>query len=203
VRRRAAPLPVLLLLIAAACSPPPQEDYTSRISNERARKDEFFRSGDKEAPVKPAEIDTFVPLSYFPIDENYAVPAQLQPAPQPITVQIPTSTGTIRDMQIVGTLKFTLKGQPMQLTAFSEQCRRLFVPFADLTNGTETYSAGRYMNLDPSPTGIYIVDFNVAYHPYCYYNPDFECPFPPSENRLKVPVRAGEKLRKDDRSVSQ
>ena len=40
------------------------------------------------------------------------------------------------------------------------------------------------MNLDPTATGIYIVDFNIAYHPYCYYNPEYECPLPPAENRL-------------------
>jgi uncharacterized protein (DUF1684 family) len=203
VRRRAAPIAGLLFLIAAACSPPPQEDYTTRITNERARKDAFFRSGDREAPVKPADLDKFVPLSYFPVDESYAVPAQLDPAAERVRVQVPTSTGTVEELQIVGKLKFTLKGQPMQLTALSSQGPTLFVPFTDLTNGTETYAAGRYMNLDPSPTGIYIVDFNVAYHPYCYYNPDYVCPLPPKENRLTAPVRAGEKLRKADLTVSQ
>ena len=58
---------------------------------------------------------------------------------------------------------------------------RLFVPFSDLTSGAETYSAGRYMELDPTPTGIYVVDFNVAYHPYCYYSPEYDCPYPPGE----------------------
>jgi uncharacterized protein (DUF1684 family) len=204
VRRGAAHLLFLaVLLIAAACSPPPQEDYATRIQNERSRKDQMFRAGGNDSPIRPGELEKFVPLSYFPIDENYAVPAQLEPIRQPVTVQIPTSTGTIRDMQIIGTLKFTLKGQPAQLTAFSEQGSRLFVPFADLTSGTETYPAGRYMNLDPSPSGIYIVDFNVAYHPYCYYNPEYDCPYPPSQNRLKVPVRAGEKLRKDDATVGR
>ena len=57
------------------------------------------------------------------------------------------------------------------------------------------------MNLDPTRTGIYIVDFNVAYHPYCYYNAEYDCPFPPAENRLTIPVRAGERLRKADTTV--
>ena len=203
MRRRATLSALALFLLAAACSPPPQEEYTTRIANERARKDEFFRSGGNESPVKPGETEKYLPLSYFPIDEGYAVPAQLDPARDRVRIQVPTSTGTIRDLTIIGTLKFTLKGQPLQLTAFSEDGRRLFVPFADLTNGTETYPAGRYMELDPSPTGIYIVDFNVAYHPYCYYNAEYECPYPPPQNRLKTPVRAGEKLRKADLTVSR
>ena len=45
---------------------------------------------------------------------------------------------------------------------------RLFVPFADMTNGAETYAAGRYLDLDRTPTGLYDLDFNRAYHPYCY-----------------------------------
>jgi uncharacterized protein (DUF1684 family) len=117
---------------------------------------------------------------------------------------MPTSTGTLRTVERVGTLRFNLKGQPLRLAAFLEQgSRRLFVPFSDLTSGTETYQAGRYMNLDPSPSGIYIVDFNVAYNPYCYYNAEYECPLPPSENRLKVPIRAGERMRAADTTLAR
>jgi hypothetical protein len=191
-------------IVLSACSTPPQEDYTSRIAAERERKDEMFRSGGEDSPVLPKDIDTFVPLSYFPIDESYAVPAQLEPAAQQVTLQMPTSTGKLRNTTRIGTLQFSLKGQPLQLAAFLEDgSRRLFVPFSDLTSGTETYQAGRYMNLDPTPTGIYVVDFNIAYHPYCYYNAEYDCPLPPPENRLKLPIRAGERLRKADASVSR
>ena len=51
------------------------------------------------------------------------------------------------------------------------------------------------MDLDRNSTGIYEVDFNRAYNPYCYYSPTWECPYPPPENRLKVPIRAGEKMK--------
>jgi uncharacterized protein len=102
-------------------------------------------------------------------------------------------------MRRAGTLRFSLKGEPMTLTALVEAddttFNRLFVPFADLTNGTETYAAGRYIDLDRTATGMYELDFNLAYHPYCYYNERYDCPFPPPENRLQTPVRAGERLR--------
>ena len=65
-----------------------------------------------------------------------------------------------------------------------------------ITSGTETYPAGRYLDLDRNATGIYVIDFNRAYHPYCYYNLTFDCPYPPAENRLTVPIRAGERMRK-------
>jgi uncharacterized protein (DUF1684 family) len=197
---------VVSLLALSACSPsvPPALPYVATIENERARKDEMFRSGGEDSPIRPNEIDKFVPLSYFAIDEGYAVPAQLQPAAERVTAMMPTSTGKLRSMTRIGTLVFSLKGQPLKLTAFMEEgSPRLFVPFSDLTSGTETYQAGRYMNLDPTPSGVYVVDFNIAYHPYCYYNAEYDCPFPPSENRLSVPIRAGERLQKADATVTR
>jgi hypothetical protein len=98
----------------------------------------------------------------------------------------------------VGTLKFTLKGRPLTLSAFvdasTKDVRRLFVPFGDLTNGSETYPGGRYLDLDRTATGIYDLDFNRAYHPFCVFNAAYDCPYPPRENRLQLPVRAGERL---------
>ena len=34
---------------------------------------------------------------------------------------------------------------------------------------------------------------NYAYNPYCAYNEQGSCPLTPFENRLRVPIRAGEK----------
>jgi uncharacterized protein (DUF1684 family) len=189
---------VLLAMIApAACAPGPGvEDYGAKVAEARAQKDESFRSG-PDSPIPPDRVDTLVPLAYYPIDEAYAVPAELELAPTRSRLKMPTSTGKLRDYQRIGTLRFSLKGQPLQLTAFSEEGQplsRLFVPFADATSGSESYAAGRYMELDPTATGIYVVDFNIADHPFCYYNAEYDCPYPPAENRLTVPVRAGERL---------
>ena len=198
------------LVIAAAsstsggCSPKP-EDYLTKIATQRAQKDEFLRKS--EDIILPPDRDKFLPLAYFPIDEIYAVPAQLEPSEDRPRMQVPTSTGKLREMERVGFLRFTLKGQPLKLSALVDagttRIERLSVLFSDLTSGTETYQAGRYMDLDPTPTGIYVIDFNLAYHPYCYYNPEYDCPYPPPENRLKVPVRAGERLRAADTTVSR
>jgi hypothetical protein len=99
----------------------------------------------------------------------------------------------------VGRLEFTLRGQPLSLSAFIEQgardFNRLFVPFSDLTSGSETYPAGRYLDLERTPTGLYVIDFNRAYHPFCYYNEAYDCPYPPRENRLQIPLRAGERMK--------
>lgn len=189
--------------LASACSSAPK-DYAAQIAADRAAKDEGFQR-DPQSPVPPDKKTELLPLAYFPIDEGYAVPATLEPAEERTRIQVPTSTGKIRDIERVGTLKFSLKGRPLRLTAFVEvaepRSSRLFVPFSDLTSGAETYAAGRYMELDPTPTGIYVVDFNVAYHPYCYYSEEYDCPYPPPENRLAMPIRAGERLPKAASSV--
>lgn len=188
--------------VAAACGgakptgSAPATDYASTIQADRARKDVAFRRQVDE-PIPRAAQSAFLPLKYFPVDQSYAVTASFTPAAVRTPLKMPTSMGKMRDMEQVGTLSFTLKGQLLSLGAFVEAGTppdRLFVPFTDLTSGTETYSAGRYLELDRAPSGIYTIDFNRAFHPYCYYNENYDCPYPPPSNRLPVPVRAGEKL---------
>jgi uncharacterized protein len=172
-------------------------DYVQQLMRARAAKDEAFRNAPGE-PVPRDAADKLIPLSYFPPDPEYVVPASLKEAAQRDVVDMPTSTGEVRKEERVGVLEFTLKGQPLTLSAFHEagtpDMTELFVPFRDLTSGTETYQAGRYLNLTRTPTGLYNIDFNTAYHPFCYYNSKFDCPYPPAENRLTIPVRAGERL---------
>jgi uncharacterized protein len=194
----------LALLFSIACSSkPPDEpkDYVSKIASERAAKDGAFTAGDD--PIPKERHAQFLPLAYFSIDPDYNAPGVLKPIDDKTIYEMPTSTGANRKMRRVGSLEFTLKGQPMKLLAFNEvgtDPGSLFVAFSDLTNGTETYAAGRFMDLVRNQTGIYEVDFNRAYIPYCYYNPTYECPLPPTENRLKIPIRAGEKMKLEVRS---
>jgi uncharacterized protein len=195
---------VIVSALAAALSgcnagnPPPAEtegDYVSKTEAARKAKDEMFRNQPND-PVPPSKMAEFIPLKYFPVDPEYVVPAALKPATERVVIDMLTSQGKVRKHQRVGMLEFTLKGQTLALPAFVEagaSLDRLFVPFTDMTNGTETYMAGRYLELDRMPSGVYTVDFNNAYNPYCYYNKDFDCPYPPRESRLPLPIRAGER----------
>ena len=190
---------VFVLALTAACSgkPPEDKDYASRLAGDRQAKDAQFLKEDE--PVPKSRKAAFLPLAYFPIDLDLNVPAALKPIDEDLIIQMPTSTGALRQMRRAGTLEFLLKGQPMKLTAFTDltdpNANHLTVMFSDLTSGTETYPAGRYIDLTRNTSGIYELDFNRAYHPYCYYNESYECPYPPAENRLKVPIRVGERLK--------
>jgi uncharacterized protein (DUF1684 family) len=180
---------------ALACGGGPVT-YADEIAGWRAEKDAFMKSA--QSPVPAATRASFPPLPYYPIDEQYRVPASLKVDPGTDIMQLGTSTGVPRRMRRAGTLAFTLKGQPLTLTAFSDvddpQLTRLFVPFGDLTSGTETYHGGRYLDLERRASNVYDLDFNRAYNPFCVFDAGYECPIPPRENRLKVPIRAGEKM---------
>jgi uncharacterized protein (DUF1684 family) len=190
-----------VLVVTQACSAPApvsDENLIGEVEAFRTSKDRAFASDG--SPIPPERRDELLPLAYFPPSLDYRVPAALRADPDRLTIQMPTSTGQIRSMTRVGRLEFTLLGQPRTLSAFVESgardFSRLFVPFADATSGTETYTAGRYLDLDRTATGLYVIDFNRAYNPFCYYDPRYDCPYPPRENRLDVAVRAGEKTRK-------
>lgn len=196
---------VLTLVVAAsACTsgPPPPVDvrpYEEQILDWRARRDLFFRTGE-DSPLLPQDKATFAGLPYYPIDPGMRVPAALneERSNPPVIIELPTSGAEPDRFRRVGTLGFTVDGQTLTLTAFAPAdmrvITRLFVPFGDATSGTETYKGGRYLDLDRTPTGLYDLDFNRAYHPNCVYNINWVCPIPPRENRLPIPIRAGERL---------
>ena len=179
-------------------APVSQQSQTA-VLQWRADKDAMFKTSDN-SPLLPADKARFTGLSYWPIDSAYRVPAGLTQdrSGAPVIIQLQTSTNQKRRMQKIGTLGFTLKEQPWQLTAFvdldTNDVTRLFVPFGDLTNNKDTYGGGRYIELDRTPTGLYDLDFNRAYHPFCVFNPSYDCPVPPRENRLQVAIPAGERL---------
>jgi uncharacterized protein len=186
----------LVALAVAGCTRTPLP-YPEQIAAWHAEKDQFMRES-PQSPVPENQRASFAPLSYFPVDPAYRIPAMLRIAEGSPAVEMPTSTGQRRQMRRIGTLAFTLNGQALTLGAFVEanqqDMRRLFVPFGDLTNGMETYPGGRYLDLERTGSGVYDLDFNRAYHPFCLFNPAYDCPYPPPESRMKVPIRAGERL---------
>jgi len=193
---------VLVSIVAGCSSGPAAPNATSYIENiveKRLEKDQFFRENSSESPVPGDQQDKFLPLNYFPVNPALRVPAAIRIADKQPIFEMPTSTGTLREMRQVGTLEFMLKGQTMTLGAFVDANQSalefLFVPFSDFTTGTETYEAGRYLDIERTATGIYVIDFNEAYSPYCAYNATYECPYPPASNRLKVRIEAGERLK--------
>ena len=175
-------------------------DYPTAVAMFRADKDDYFR-GAHDSPIPHDQRHDFPGLPYFDVDESMRFEGlTLEPytGSEPTTFQIPTSDGQLRDAERAGTLSFDLGGAKQRLTGYRfarDRSGLVFLPFLDATSGTETYGAGRYLDLDPDPDdGTYVIDFNLAYHPTCLYDPSASCPLTPAENRLPVRIEAGERL---------
>lgn len=164
----------------------------SELESFRMHKDEFFRT-DHHSPLTPEQKRDFSGLKYFPENKDLDFTVEVEEFDKDDIVQIQTNTGDVQTFERYGRFHFTVEGEEAALTIYRNE-HGFFLPFADALAGVETYGAGRYLEPEVAPGGKLRIDFNMAYNPYCAYNPNWSCPLTPFENRLKVPIRAGEKV---------
>lgn len=164
----------------------------SELTEYRAEKDAFY-ARHPQSPLTPDQKKSFTGLQYFPENEELRLEVQVEPLNDDTPMEMQTSTGGVQFYVRHGRFKFNVDGQDAELTIYRNE-HGYFLPFVDALAGKETYPAGRYLEPEPLPGNRFFVDFNMAYNPYCAYNEMWSCPITPAENRLKVPVRAGEKL---------
>lgn len=174
------------------------EAYRKEIEKERADKDDYMRNN-SESPFADS-IALFTGLKYFEIDESFRISANLIPIEEKKTITLATSDGLEKRYLPYAYAEFSLKGEDCRLLILEIMDigpfrGTLFLAFADATSAKESYGAGRYLDIKkvPGSTSV-LLDFNKAYNPYCAYNDNFSCPFPPSENLLTVAIPAGEKV---------
>ncbi|MCX7605910.1 MAG: DUF1684 domain-containing protein [Bacteroidia bacterium] len=158
--------------------------YETALSQARKHKDSLFLV-DPRSPIPQQEKNHFRGLKYFPPDSQWrlrgryeALKNALAPMVGVAWLHLPTLDGC--------------KG-PSKLLVYGEKTGSLYVAFWDSTAHTGlTYEGGRYVPVEVVGESA-CVDFNRAYFPYCAYNPSYIClPYPP-ENRLCLPVLAGER----------
>lgn len=170
--------------------------FEQEVISLREDKDSFLRN-DVDSPIPPSERLNFKGLNYFPPDHGYRVTSNLERFDAPKPIVISTSTGTRQAYLRYGAFTFEIKGISLKLFVYKSAedpySRSLFIPFSDATSGSETYAAGRYLDLEEQGGDDYELDFNMAYNPYCAYSEEYTCPIPPMENRLPVKILAGEK----------
>jgi uncharacterized protein (DUF1684 family) len=164
----------------------------SDLEQFRKQKDQFFGS-DPHSPLSAAQKRAFKGLSYYAENPALRFDVTVEPFAEQKHIRMQTSTGDVQDYVRHGTFRFKVDGQPAELTVYTSEGEGPFVPFVDATSGDETYGAGRYLELEHLGGERFHVDFNLAYNPWCAYSPHYSCPLPPWENRLEVPIRAGEK----------
>jgi len=166
------------------------------LQRQRLEKDEFFRSA-SQSPLTPEQQDKFTNLSYYDYNPELDITTTVEPIADGQFVPIQTTTGDVRRYKRYGKFSFTVDGQEVTLTLY-EADYGFFLPFVDAGAGTETYPAGRYLEPEYLGDNRFHIDLNSAYNPYCAYSDGWSCPITPAENRVKVALRAGEKMPQGD-----
>ena len=176
------------------------------LAHWRAAREQLYRDH-PQSPVPAADRATFT-ARHFDRDPRLRFEVIVEPAPPPapgaFALELPNSGADTLAFSRLGTVSLPLPDGPRSLSVFwmSGYAGGIFVPFRDATNGTETYGAGRYLldaaksfDLGGDPAaGTLVLDFNFAAQPSCAFDPRWACPLAPPENRLDVPIRAGERL---------
>ena len=166
----------------------------SALEDFRAAKDAFYGSS-PDSPLLAEQKRTFAGLNYYPEAPELAFEVVPEPFEEPELIDMQTSTGDAARYLRWARVSLPVAGGPVQLTIFRDPgSDSFFLPFQDAGRGDETYGAGRYVDIEALEGDKLRIDFNYAYNPYCAYNDGWSCPLPPAENRLRVPIRAGEKV---------
>ena len=139
-------------------------------------------------------------MNYFDYDPSWNVVGRVEP------LAADADAGRVGDAQSVfeqvGTVSFERDDVVHQLGLFwlDAYGGGLFLPFRDLTNGTDTYGGGRYLldaaksaDLGSVGPNELVLDFNFSYHPSCSWDSRWTCPLAPPSNHLSVAVTAGER----------
>ena len=140
-----------------------------------------------EARLNMTQIPMFDPSS------KWVVKGKLSASKEDSKISITNKVGITYDSDLAGTVSFNLNGRDHDLIA-TKSGDRMFIVFADLTNGTKTYGGGRFLYADfPQEGNEVILDFNKAENPICGFSDFATCPLPRPENYLPFEVTAGEK----------
>jgi uncharacterized protein (DUF1684 family) len=183
-------------------------DPAVALAHWRAVRERLYREH-PQSPVPLEERAGFTAVHY-PHDPALRFELAVEPAPPPapgafgLALELPNSGTDTLAFSRVGRVTIPFPDGPRPLSVFwmAGYAGGLFIPFRDATNGTETYAAGRYLldtaksaDLGGDPdAGTLVLDFNFAYQPSCAFDPRWACPLAPPENRLDIPIRAGERL---------
>ncbi len=161
------------------------------------RDDRFaLRVKDRQAATRVG----FHGLRWYPPNAAYRVHASWIPYNPPKQLDIPTVLGTTTHLPAPGVAEFTLDGQTLRLEPVLEEptSTELFFIMRDATSKAATYGAGRFLYTDLPDNGVsqpgsVWLDFNRLENPPCAFTAYATCPLPPPQNRLSVPIPAGER----------
>lgn len=159
----------------------------------------------KQSPLSEADFKVFQGHDFFPTNLDYRVTANLTITEGTPFFGMKTTTDRLSTERVFGYVTFQMAGknfrlpvyQSKALMATTEYSDYLFFPFTDNTNGKETYGGGRYIDLRiPKDGDTIVIDFNMAYNPFCAYNGRYSCPIVPAENQMDIEIPVGVRYHK-------
>jgi len=192
---------VVLLLVACSCIKnytPEQKAYISGIEKERKVKNISFKN-DEDSPFNHKSKIHFEPLKYYDVDPSFVFKSKLYQYPVKDTLKVFGTKGEERKAVRFGYVMFNCDKKDYGINVYKGSTKSgqeyYSISFTDKTTGDETYGVGRYLDFDynPNPGFIYLIDFNLAYNPYCSYSPEYSCAVPLKEDHIDLAIKAGEK----------
>lgn len=185
----------VVLFLFFSCNKTSQPSYFQIIQSKR----DFIKISFKgpNSPLQEKDRDSFNGLSYYDIDSNFRIIAKLKWNSNVKPVRLIKDTTIASFYYPSAEISFSIDEKQLKLTGYIpslDKKNEIFIPFYDLTSGGETYSGGRFLEVSVKDTNTVTLDFNLAYNPYCVYNPRYICAVPPFANDLKVYIFAGEKI---------
>jgi hypothetical protein len=151
------------------------------------------RIGVRVKDKQSAALAAFHGLESYPVERAWRIDARFEPYDPPKPIQVPNILGQVIEDASPGAIVFDWQGKTYRLDAMGAPAEGLSLIFGDLTNGKETYGAGRFLETAPPKDGKVVIDFNLAYNPPCAFTAFATCPLPPAQNKLALRVEAGEK----------
>lgn len=148
-------------------------------------------------------IGRFARIDRFPVSEAFVTTGRFVP------VSDQEAPGHVLDaagdpLVVAGTVMVTIADEPATLVAVRSApfrgTSRLQLIVQDGTSALpeadpgSSYSMGRFLFVDaPDAAADVELDWNRLVLPPCAFSYQYACPIPPPENRLRVPIRAGER----------
>ncbi len=190
---------ILVIFTNSLLSQTERETYVTKIDSARHRIKLDMISASK-SPISIADTSF---LQYYPADFEWKLEAKITLTPNETSFELPTSSGKTKLFKKYAIAKMVFQGKEFELSIYQNQAftnnpelmDHLFIPFLDATNGESTYEGGRYIDITLQDIKFEktTIDFNLCYNPYCAYSSGYNCPIPPTENRLNISINAGEK----------
>ncbi|MBL4663262.1 MAG: DUF1684 domain-containing protein [Flavobacteriaceae bacterium] len=191
---------ILISFLSFASVAQTKAEIVEEIEAFRTSENEKF--GAKETTILTSkDFRKFKELEFYKIDLNFRVEARFVRTPNEEPFLMPTTTSRLPEYVKYGEAHFEIEGEKLKLNLYQnttpsedpEYIDHLFLPFTDYTSGDGSYGGGRFIDSHIPEGDTIIINFNLAYNPYCAYNHNYSCPIPPKENDLLVRIEAGVK----------